>query len=101
VPVLTCSALEPGGIDPVWKKVRAHRAGLERAGALQDLRARQEIEWMWSQVRDGLMDRVHDDPQVAALVGELEAGLRAGALTAAMAADRILSALGMEPGPGG
>jgi LAO/AO transport system kinase len=46
-------------------------------------------------VHDGVLARVHADPAVAERVRGLEARLRAGQITAAMAADDILDALGM------
>lgn len=94
-PVLTCSAVTEGGIDPVWDAAVTHRRALEEAGELARLRARQEIEWMWAMVHDGVLARVHADAAVAARVGELERRLGAGEITAAMAADDLLAALGV------
>ena len=43
-------------------------------------------------VDDRLLTSLHDDPAVAALIPEVEAEVRAGRLTAAHAAERILAA---------
>jgi LAO/AO transport system kinase len=94
-PVLTCSALDGGGIDAVWERVVAHRDALTASGDLERRRAAQEVEWMWAMVHDGVLARVHADPGVAERVAGLETRLRAGEITAAMAADDILDALGM------
>jgi LAO/AO transport system kinase len=94
-PVLTCSALEDGGVDAVWERVVAHRDALAESGDLERRRAAQEVEWMWAMVHDGVLARVHADPVVADRVAGLETRLRAGEITAAMAADDILDALGM------
>jgi LAO/AO transport system kinase len=50
---------------------------------------------MWSTVRDRLMDRLRDDPAVRAAIPQLEAEVRAGALTATLAADTVLAHLGL------
>ena len=99
-PVLTCSALDEAGVAEVWERVCAHRDTLERAGELERLRTRQEVEWMWAMVRDGVLARIHDDLRVAALVEELQERLRAGEITAAMAADEVLARLGIVTGAG-
>lgn len=95
VPVLTCSAAEGRGVAEVWGAAQAHRAALDEAGELARRRADQELAWMWAMVHEGVLGRVHSDPQVAARTEELERRLRAGEATAAMAAEELLGALGM------
>src|SRR5262245_27081569 len=46
-PVLTCSALEGVGLDEVWNQIAAHRAHLERHGALAEQRRTQDVQWLW------------------------------------------------------
>jgi LAO/AO transport system kinase len=94
-PVLTCSALDDDGVDAVWEQVAAHRDALAASGDLGGWGGAQEVGWMWAMVHDGVLARVHADPAVAERVTRLEGRLRAGELTAAMAADDILDALGM------
>jgi len=91
VPVLTCSALAGTGVTELWDAIsRAH----EQLGddGLHDLRARQEVAWMWSEVTDELLSRLRSHPQVRAQVAELEGAVASGTLTAAAAADQLLSA---------
>ncbi|GAA3728491.1 LAO/AO transport system kinase [Spinactinospora alkalitolerans] len=90
--VLTCSGLTGAGLDEVWSQVTAHRAALEEAGELADLRSRQQVDWMWAQVRDRLMDRLHRHPGVRERTPGTEAAVRSGELTATLAAERLLSA---------
>jgi LAO/AO transport system kinase len=91
--VLACSAQTGTGMDEVWTAVTTHRAALERVGELRARRAEQQVQWMWSTVRDGLLDRLHSDPDVRATVPGLERDVRSGRLTPTLAAQAILDAL--------
>jgi LAO/AO transport system kinase len=93
-PVLTCSGLEDAGVDDVWRAVEDHRAALEDAGELAARRAGQEVTWLRRMVEDGLTARLREDAAVAAVVAEQEDLVRAGSTTAALAAARILEAVG-------
>ncbi|MER5806581.1 methylmalonyl Co-A mutase-associated GTPase MeaB [Streptomyces sp. NPDC002033] len=93
-PVLTCSARKSAGLDEVWNRLEQHRVLLEAGGRLAAKRAAQQVEWTWSMVRDELLERLRADPAVRELAPELEAGVRAGTVTATSAAERILSAFG-------
>lgn len=90
-PVLTCSALEHRGIDTVWNRIIRHREFLGKKG-LAEKRAQQQLDFMWTLVRDELDHRLRADPQVAALRADLREDVLAGRLPAAAAADRILQA---------
>ena len=92
-PVLACSAETGAGLTAVWDAVGRHRATLEAHGALAARRADQQVQWMWSTVRDRLMDRLRDAPAVRAALPGLEAAVRAGELTATLAADAVLDHL--------
>lgn len=92
-PVLSCSAHTGMGLDKVWAKVGEHRATLDEAGELATRRADQQVEWMWQMVRDRLMDRVVNDPELRTRLPELTADVRGGSLTPTLAAQTILDAL--------
>jgi LAO/AO transport system kinase len=95
-PVLTCSALTGTGLDTVWEQVRQHHQVLDEAGELAAKRSRQQVDWTWAMVRDALMSRLRDRPEVRAVAGEVEAEVRAGRLTATLGAERILEAFGLR-----
>ena len=42
----------------MWAAVERHRAALDEHGALATRRADQQVDWMWSTVRDRLTDRL-------------------------------------------
>ncbi|MGW5531916.1 methylmalonyl Co-A mutase-associated GTPase MeaB [Streptomyces xanthochromogenes] len=89
-PVLCCSARESTGLDGVWERLEQHRTLLDSTGRLAARRRDQQIDWTWAMVRDELLGRLHDDPEVRSLTPELERQVRAGELTATLAAERIL-----------
>jgi LAO/AO transport system kinase len=97
-PVLTCSALEGVGLDAVWDRITAHRAHLERHGALAEQRREQDVQWLWATIDDHLLGRFRARPAVRRRTVEVEAAVRAGTITAAAAAEQLL-ALADDPDP--
>ncbi|MEU2787917.1 methylmalonyl Co-A mutase-associated GTPase MeaB [Streptomyces sp. NPDC007100] len=91
-PVLTCSAREGTGLDTVWDRVEQHRKLLESTGALAAKRRDQQVDWTWSMVREQLLNRLRNHPGVRDVAPEVEREVRAGTLTATLAAERILDA---------
>ncbi|MET8692273.1 methylmalonyl Co-A mutase-associated GTPase MeaB [Streptomyces bauhiniae] len=97
-PVLHCSARETSGLDTVWERLEQHRTLLDSTGRLTAKRRDQQVRWTWAMVRDELLGRLHADPEVRRLAPGLEQEVRAGSLTATLAADRILRAFGKRDG---
>ncbi|MFF3766523.1 methylmalonyl Co-A mutase-associated GTPase MeaB [Streptomyces sp. NPDC001922] len=91
-PVLTCSARESTGLDTVWEQVEQHRKVLDATGRLAAKRRDQQVDWTWSMVHDQLLARLREHPEVRRLAPELEQRVREGALTATLAAERLLDA---------
>lgn len=91
-PVLTCSALTGEGLDELWGKVLDHRRTLDEKGLFEAKRKDQQIRWMWSMVRDRLLARLHDDPEVRRTRAEVEPEVLAGTLPPLEAAGRLLEA---------
>jgi LAO/AO transport system kinase len=91
-PVLTMSALEGSGLSELWETVLKHRRVLTDAGEFAARRRRQQVDWMWSMVRDAVLDRVLSHPDVRRMRAELEREVRDGELTPALAAQQILAA---------
>lgn len=93
-PVLTCSALHDTGIDEVWSQVQQHQAVMNRNGLLEERRARQQVQWMWSTVEDHLIRGFRSRSDVHHRAEQLEAQLRAGEITATAAARQLLGESG-------
>ncbi|MCX2729899.1 methylmalonyl Co-A mutase-associated GTPase MeaB [Saccharopolyspora sp. NFXS83] len=91
-PVVTCSGLTGTGLDSLWEQIEQHRATLTDTGELADKRSRQQVEWTWALVRDQLMAELVTHPEVRGIVDEVESHVRAGELTASLAAERLLRA---------
>ncbi|WP_226436921.1 methylmalonyl Co-A mutase-associated GTPase MeaB [Rhodococcus yananensis] len=91
-PVITMSGLEGRGLDEFWGTVLEHRAVLGEAGQFEENRRRQQVDWMWTMVHDQLLRRLETNPAVRRIREDTEAAVRDGSSTAALAAQRILSA---------
>ena len=92
-PVLPCSGQSGTGLDDVWAAVTRHRATLDEHGELARKRATQQVDWMWSMVRERLLDRLRTDEGVRAALPDVERSVRAGTLTPTLGADTLLAAL--------
>ena len=79
-------------MDEVWARIGRHRETMREIGEFAEKRRRQQVDWTWTMVRETLLGRLHADTAVAAIVPELERQVRAGELTATLAAERILAA---------
>ncbi|MFC4585822.1 methylmalonyl Co-A mutase-associated GTPase MeaB [Sphaerisporangium corydalis] len=90
-PVLTCSGQEGTGLSELWRTVVAHQDQMESSGELADKRRRQQVGWTWTLVRDRLLARLKEDPEVAAITAEIERDVLDGTLTPSLAADRLLT----------
>lgn len=91
-PVVTCSALTGQGLDTLWDQIELHRRTLTDTGEWDARRREQQQRWMWSIVEQRLTDRFHEDPDVRAIVADVEAAVRAGEISPSVAADRLLDA---------
>ncbi len=83
-PVLTMSAVEGTGLQELWDTVLRHRVVSTESGEFEAKRRRQQVDWMWSMVRDTVLDRVLSDPGVKDIRAEVERQVRDGELTAAL-----------------
>ncbi|WP_099025309.1 methylmalonyl Co-A mutase-associated GTPase MeaB [Mycolicibacterium palauense] len=97
-PVLTMSALEGNGLSELWDTVLRHRQVLTEAGEFEARRRTQQVDWMWSMVRDTVLDRVLSNAEVKSIRAGVEEQVREGELTPALAAQRILDAAGGQGG---
>jgi LAO/AO transport system kinase len=91
-PVLTMSALQGRGLGELWENVLKHRSVLTDAGEFEARRREQQVDWTWTMVRDTVLDRVSSHPGVRQIRAEVERQVRAGELTPALAAQRLLDA---------
>ena len=95
-PVLTCSGLRGDGLDDVWDAVVRHRRQLDERGELAERRGRQQVEWMWSMVRERVIARFVESPETRAIADDLERRLHDGTTTATLAAQQLLGDAGTD-----
>ena len=91
-PVLTMSAIEGTGLDEFWNTVLRHQQVLRDAGEFAEKRRKQQVDWTWTMVNDQLLRRLAQNSTVKAIRGDVEARVRDGSLTAALAAQELLDA---------
>ncbi len=99
-PVLTCSAIDNRGLDVLWQKVEEHKRIMESTGAFLARRQTQAVTWMHDMLADRLMDEVWGRPEIVARLGQLEAEVRLGRLTPAMAVETVMGLLRERAGEG-
>jgi len=89
-PVVTCSALEKTGLNELWALVVESRRDLEASGEFQRKRQGQQVQWMWDMVEDGLRRALRSDPELSALIKQLEDAVGQGRATPSAAALQVL-----------
>jgi LAO/AO transport system kinase len=82
------SALTGAGLPELWHDLLERRERLAASGALTAMRSRQSREWMWTEVREGLLDRARRAH--GALAADLEARVEAGLMLPHVAAARLV-----------
>ena len=91
-PVLTCSAIEDTGLAEIWSEIVRHREAMTATGERDERRRGQQLRWMWSMIGDRLLEQFQQAPAVKKRLDEVTAGVLAGRLPAAVAADSLLAA---------
>jgi len=92
VPVLTCSALERGGIAEVWAAIGSYRQTMTAIGRFDQRRAEQAHAWMWNEINETLLQALKDDDSVATQLPALERDVTAGSMAPGAAARRLVKA---------
>ena len=95
-PVLTVSGKTNAGLDALWEKVEEHRRTLSQTGEFQERRRAQAVAWMHDMLEDRLLSALKSDAAVAARLPALEAQVRNGAVTPALAVDEIIRLAGLR-----
>jgi len=85
-PVVTCSALEKTGLDELWTLVIGEWNERQGSGELARRRQSQQVQWMWDMVQNGLRRALRSDPELSALIAELEDAVAHGQATPSAAA---------------
>jgi len=89
-PVTTCSGLANQGLDEIWAQIRLHGDKLGATGELAAKRREQQVQWMWSMIRDGLLDGFREHAGVAEVLEDVERAVRSGETAAPLAAESLI-----------
>lgn len=90
VPVLSCSAASHQGIDAVWESIGDFMRVTRGDGAHDRRRAEQARAWMWSEIRENLVESFARHPEVRRHMTGLEDDVAGGRLIPSVAARRLL-----------
>jgi LAO/AO transport system kinase len=95
-PVLTISAQDNRGLDEVWDKITEHRERMTATGEFAARRGSQAVEWMRELLQQRLAAALRADHAVARRLVELEADVRQGTRTPALAVAEIVERMGLS-----
>jgi LAO/AO transport system kinase len=89
--VLTCSSLHGEGISGVWQVAEEFRTSMSKKGTMQHRRNTQQLDWMRSMIDERLRALFMTDPEIQALLPQIEKAVESGSVTAAHAAEELLA----------
>jgi LAO/AO transport system kinase len=95
-PVMAISAETGRGLDELWAGIAAHRDRMTASGAFAQRRAAQAAAWMHDLLRERLLASLYRNPSVTRRLAELEAEVRAGKRTPALAVAELMGMIGLE-----
>lgn len=90
-PVLTCSSLNPTGIDAIWQTILDHRKALDTLGQIEAKRKGQALDWLAFLVEEGLHQWFYASPRIKATLPLLKEEVAAGRLSPTAAADTLIA----------
>ncbi|QPM92107.1 methylmalonyl Co-A mutase-associated GTPase MeaB [Pseudooceanicola algae] len=93
---ITVSALENAGLETAWDEMQALVGWRREAGHYDRIRSEQARFWFGEEVREGLLSAL-DNGAAKARMAELAAQVVAGELTPELAAQTMLTGLGVVP----
>ncbi len=92
--VLLASAYHREGLEEIWEAIGDYRGAAEAGGGLRAQRGRQAALWLWTEIREGLVEAFRGNTRIAALLPKIEGEVAAGRANPATSARRLLSEFG-------
>lgn len=89
-PVLTCSALNNTGINEIWDTIQAYAQKMQVSGFWEQNRQRQNIEWLYSFVRQSLEDDFFNNPIVKDKFSGIKENILSGKMLPIQGAKELL-----------
>jgi LAO/AO transport system kinase len=98
--VVMASSLEGTGILEIWEQAQAFRAEMAKTEGGESLRARQARAWLWSEIREGLVDALKGQQSIEKALEKAEKQVVDGLELPPAAARALLAEfLGRAKGP--
>jgi len=88
--VLSCSALQHRGISEMWELIVKHHHWMTERGILDAHRAEQQQRWLDDYIREELLTRFWQRPEVVERIGALRSQCTRGEITPYEAAEQLL-----------
>ena len=85
------SSTEGRGIDTIWRDIETFRETLKKAGAWERQRREQNVAWLWSELREGLLAHLTENRTIRAELERGEASVASGEAAAPSVAEAILA----------
>lgn len=95
--VLAASAHTGEGVAEFWQCVQEHHAAAQQSGAFAEQRRRQDREWLWTLLREGLERAFLQADGAKEQIARLEAAVAARQTTPAAAAAALLARIDGPP----
>ena len=92
-PVLTCSSVVDGGTRSVWETILDHHEKFKASGEFLQRRKKQNLEWMWTLVEDGLKQRFRNDQKINKEIPFISRQVENEKISPTAAAEELLSYL--------
>ena len=96
VPVLTVSAGENRGLEELWANIVEHKERMTASGEFAARRGAQAVSWMRDLLQERLLAALQSDTTVARRMAELEAEVRGGQRTPALAVSELIDMMGLH-----
>lgn len=90
VPVQSCSARTGDGIAEAWSRIEAFRDALGASGEIARRRSAQALDWLWTEVGEGLIAALKAHPEIVADLPDLERKVASGSLPPTIAARKLI-----------
>ncbi|MFO7616334.1 MAG: methylmalonyl Co-A mutase-associated GTPase MeaB [Bacteroidales bacterium] len=88
--VITVSARENRGIEPLWATIREFEVLTRENGHFEEKRRNQSRHWMMQSIQEQLIDRFYQDPVRRGLIREMEELVLKGEITPFQAAQALM-----------
>ncbi len=90
--VRTCSALKQTGIPEIWEMIRRFESLTRKTGIFERRRKEQKFSWVKSMAEGEILNSFYRDPEIVALMEQIETQVKSGQMLPTEASDLIIAA---------